>query len=83
MLNLSTDQLLATYEKPTSAKIGNYIPGTRIPILSDDDFAPNGDGPVVNLAWHIANEINSYLRQRGYRGLVIDIISPDDFLERM
>src|ERR1019366_5920797 len=56
MLNLSTDQILAAYEKPSSAKVGNYIPGTRIPIRSDDDFSPAtvGDGPVLNLAWHIA-----------------------------
>jgi SAM-dependent methyltransferase len=84
MLNLSPAHLSAAYEKPSSAKIGNYIPGTRIPIRSDDDFplAAIGDGPVLNLAWHIAGEIKSYLRQRGYNGPIIDIISPDDFLER-
>jgi SAM-dependent methyltransferase len=84
MLNLSTDHVSAAYEKPSSAKIGNYIPGTRIPIRSDDEFAraPIGGGPILNLAWHIADEIKSYLRQRGYNGPIIDIISPDDFLER-
>ena len=84
MLNLSTDQILAAYEKPSSAKVGNYIPGTRIPIRSDDDFslAAIGDGPVLNFAWHIADEIKTYLRQRGYTGSIIDIICPDDFLER-
>jgi SAM-dependent methyltransferase len=84
LLNLSMDHLSATHEKPSSAKVGNYIPGTRIPIRSDDDFSPSshGSGPVLNLAWHIAVEIKAYLRQRGYSGPVIDIISPDDFLER-
>lgn len=84
MLNLSTDHISASYEKPTSIKIGNYIPGTRIPIRSDDDFAlaAIGDGPVLNLAWHIADEIKDYLRQRGYNGPIIDIISPEDFVER-
>ena len=81
MLGLSSAQVAATYEKPGSAKIGNYIPGTRIPILSDDEFRVDDTGgrPVLNLAWHIADEIRQYLRQRGYRGPVIDIISPGDF----
>ena len=84
MLNLSTAQVSAAFEKPSSAKIGNYIPGTRIPIRSDDDFSPTsiGSGPVLNLAWHIADEIKGYLRNRGYDGPIIDIISPDDFLEQ-
>jgi SAM-dependent methyltransferase len=84
MLNLSTDHISAAYEKPSSAKIGNYIPGTRIPIRSDDEFTPAmvGDTPVLNLAWHIADEIKGYLRPRGFKGLIIDIISPEDFLEQ-
>jgi hypothetical protein len=84
MLDLSTDHISAAYEKPTSIKIGNYIPGTRIPIRSDDEWSPAviGDGPVLNLAWHIADEIKGYLRQRGYAGPIVDIITPDDFVER-
>ena len=84
MLGLSTNQVSAAYEKPSSAKVGNYIPGTRIPIASDDDFKIEamGDAPLLNMAWHIADEIKSYLRQRGYNGRIIDIIAPDDFLER-
>ena len=84
LLNLSVDHISATYEKPSSAKIGNYIPGTRIPILSDDEFmsAPVGKAPIVNLAWHISKEISNYLRQRGYNGSIVDIIAPEDFVER-
>lgn len=81
MLNLSTNEVSAVYEKPTSAKVGNYIPSTRIPIRSDDDFSPSqyGQRPMLNMAWHISDEIKSYLRQRGFEGPIIDIISPDDF----
>jgi SAM-dependent methyltransferase len=84
MLGLSTVQVSAAYEKPGSAKVGNYIPGTRIPIRSDDDFAVGGSvgAPLINMAWHIADEIKSYMRQRGYAGPILDIISPDDFVER-
>ncbi len=84
MLGLSVAQVSAAYEKPGSAKVGHYIPGTRIPIRSDDDFRidGSGDAPLLNMAWHIADEIKFYLRQRGYTGRIIDIIAPDDFLER-
>ncbi|SHL53064.1 Putative zinc binding domain-containing protein [Bradyrhizobium lablabi] len=84
MLGLTTADVSAAYEKPGSAKIGHYIPGTRIPIKSDDDFDPGkaDQAPLLNLAWHITNEISSYLRQRGYAGRIIDIISPEDFLDK-
>jgi hypothetical protein len=84
MLGLTTAHVSAAYEKPGSAKIGNYIPGTRIPIRSDDDFdlAGSHQAPLLNLAWHISKEIGAYLKQRGYAGQIIDIISPEDFLKR-
>ena len=80
MLGLDERLISAVYEKPASGKIGHYVPGTHIPIRSDDDFTA-GDGPLLNFAWHISDEINSYLRERGYTGRIIDIISQEDFLE--
>lgn len=84
MLKLTTSEMSVTYEKPDSAKIGHYIPGTSIPIESDDCFDSSATHrvPLLNLAWHISSEINAYLRQRGYTGQIIDIISPEDFLRR-
>lgn len=78
MLGFDERLISAVYEKPASGKIGHYVPGTRIPIRSDDDFIAS-DGPLLNLAWHISDEINSYLRERGYTGRIIDIISQEDF----
>jgi SAM-dependent methyltransferase len=81
MLGLDENSISAVYEKPASGKIGHYVPGTRIPIRSDDDFprGGTGDAPVLNLAWHISDEIRSYMRERGYNGRIIDIISQEDF----
>jgi hypothetical protein len=81
MLRLSNEQIIGCYEKPASAKVGHYIPGSRIPIFSDDElsFAKVGGGPILNLAWHISSEIRTYMRERGYKGDFLDIISPDDF----
>jgi SAM-dependent methyltransferase len=83
LLGADVETLSAVYEKPGSAKIGHYIPGTRIPILSDDDFSPGqGDAPLLNLAWHIGSEIRAYMKSRGHGGPIIDLIAPLDFAPR-
>jgi SAM-dependent methyltransferase len=81
LLGLERDRVAAVYEKPGSMKIGHYLPGTRIPIHSDDElFALSPQPPVIlNLAWHISAEIRAYLREHGYRGEVVDILDPRDF----
>ena len=57
------------------------MPGTRIPIVSDDELFADGDQnkPLLNLAWHISREIGQYLQDNGYNGPVIDVLSADDF----
>lgn len=82
LLGLNEDLISAVYEKPGSLKIGNYLPGTRIPILSDDDlFAlPDQEAPLLNLAWHIPKEIRAYLVGNGYKGPITDILSAEDFV---
>lgn len=83
LLGLSEDVISAVYEKPGSLKIGHYLPGTRIPICSDQDlFAlPDQAFPIVNLAWHIPSEIRQYLGEHGYVGAVVDILSAGDFAQ--
>lgn len=79
MLGLDSDLIARVHEKPGSLKIGHYLPGTRIPIHSDDElFASLQDGqPILNLAWHIAAEIIQYLKQHGFAGEVIQILDQD------
>ena len=79
LLGLDTASLSAVFEKPGSLKIGHYLPGTRIPIRSDDElFALHDQSlPLVNLAWHIPGEIREYLERNGYTGPVVDIMSDD------
>lgn len=81
ILGLTTDHVRAAYEKPLSQKIGHYIPGTRIPIQSDDELQLASKAPLLNMAWHISEEIQGYMRSRGYGGPIVDIISADDFRE--
>jgi SAM-dependent methyltransferase len=81
LLELDETMLTAVYEKPGSMKIGHYIPGTRIPILSDADFdrRPDRNVPLLNLAWHITGEIHGYMRKQGYEGPIVDIFSAQEF----
>lgn len=83
LLGLNENMISAVYEKPGSLKIGHYLPGTRIPICSDEDlFAlPDQALPLINLAWHIPQEIRNYLTAHGYAGQIVDILSTDDFVE--
>lgn len=82
ILGLTVDDVSEVFETPGSAKIGHYIPGTRIPIRSDDDFDTGGRRALLNLAWHISAEIEAYMRKRGFAGRIIDIISAEDSLPR-
>ena len=64
----------AAYEKPESPKIGHYIPGTRIPILDERRFFANKGSPIlVNLAWHIRDEIRHYVQAKGFTGSLVEI----------
>ena len=64
-------------------KIGNYLPGTRIPIYSDKELfeLPDQTKSILNLAWHITEEIKDYLNINNYKGQVIDIINKKDFIK--
>ena len=81
LLGLDHDMISAVYEKPGSLKVGHYLPGTRIPICSDNELFSMSDKtlPLWNLAWHIPVEIRSYLAQHAYTGQIIDILGSEDF----
>lgn len=67
----------ATYERSSSQKIGNYVPGTRIEIRDEAEFLRDRlDSPVlVNFAWHIQAEIERYMRAQGYEGEILPVFS--------
>ena len=76
LLGLDVDQIACVHEQPGSMKIGHYLPGTRIPIVSDDDHENTVENnPIlINFAWHINDEIEKYLRQRGFEGELLPIL---------
>ena len=81
LLNLNKNHIFGTFEKPNSKKIGHYIPGTKIPILSDKYLKKNltKEKPIINLAWHIEKEIKNYLKLKRIPNQIINIIDKKDF----
>jgi SAM-dependent methyltransferase len=79
MLELDRDCLEIVFERPGSKKIGHYIPGTRIPIDSDDELFRRAKlpGVILNLAWHIEIEITNYLRERRFNGEILNVLKSD------
>ena len=82
LLGLNEQHISAVYEKKGSMKIGHYLPGTRIAILSDDDLltSESSPRPLLNLAWHISHEIKRYMAESGFSDPIIDILTPEDFV---
>jgi len=54
-----------------SYKIGNYIPGKKIPILSEKKLYEDPPDFVILFSWHIASELKSNLKKRGFKGKFI------------
>jgi len=54
-----------------SKKIGNYIPGTKIPILSEKKLFVDQPDFAILFAWHIASELKTKLRKKGFKGKFI------------
>ena len=60
-----------------SYKIGNYIPGKKIPILSEKQLYNNPPDYVILFSWHITSELKLNLKKKGYKGkFIIPLPSP-------
>lgn len=74
LLDLDESHISAVYEKPGSMKIGHYVPGTRIPIVSDKDLFEQAPQVILNLAWHIKDEIGLYLQKNAIGAKILNIL---------
>ncbi len=70
-LGLSDGILAGVFEVPTSRKVGRFIPGTRIPVISENSQELNLADYLLLLSWHIADELVENLRRKGFRGRFI------------
>tara|TARA_Y100001968_G_C19390760_1_gene735439 strand:+ start:381 stop:1601 length:1221 start_codon:yes stop_codon:yes gene_type:complete len=76
LLKLSRHEIECVYEKPGSKKIGHYVPSTKIPIVSSKELFELEKKPevILNLAWHIPDEIKDFLLQNDVNSKIINII---------
>ena len=54
-----------------SYKIGNYMPGTLIPIVEEKKLFEDQPEYALLLSWHIADELIPKLREKGFKGKFI------------
>ena len=76
-LGLDQDVVDCVLEINGSYKIGNYIPGTKIPILNENILSKNKPDYLILFSWHIKNELKRNLKRKGFRGkFIIPLPSP-------
>jgi len=74
LLGINENHLSSVYEIKDSRKVGHYVPGTKIPILPEAQlYEQDVTQPILNLAWHLPNEVRDNLKKNGYTGPVYDI----------
>ena len=74
LLGINENHISAVYEIKGSIKTGHCMPGTRIPILPEAElYTQDLTQPILNLAWHLKQEVRDNLASHGYTGIVIDI----------
>jgi len=72
-VGLDSALLNCVLETKMSKKVGQYVPGTDIPILDEEKLYIDQPPFVLLLSWHITGELCRNLKRRGYRG---DFIVP-------
>lgn len=58
-------------ETSNSHKLNKYLPGTRIPVIDEARLFTDQPEYALLLSWHIASELISNLRRKGYTGKFI------------
>ena len=70
-LGLDKDIIECVLEIDGSYKIGNFIPGTLIPVVNES-ILKKQPNYLILFSWHIKNELKKNLRKKkGFRGKFI------------
>lgn len=80
-LKLDRKNISPIFEQNFSKKVNKYVPGTDIKIVGDNKLNKiKKNIPILNFSWHISKEIRSYLKRKGFKNKIIDIINKKDFI---
>ena len=58
-------------EVSNSYKVGHYMPGTNIPVVSEKIIFKKKPEYLLLLSWHISKELINNLKKKGYKGKFI------------
>ncbi len=76
-LGLTNEVVQNVCEVDGSYKIGNYMPGTNIPIISEKKLYSDQPEYALLLSWHISKELIANLKRKGFKGkFIIPLPSP-------
>jgi len=70
-LGLDENMIDCILEVNNSHKIGKYIPGTKIPIVSEDIIKSKKPDYLFIFSWHIKNDLKKIFRKFGFKGKFI------------
>ena len=68
---IDSDLVECIFEINGSKKIGNYVPGTNIPIIEEKSNLLKKFDYLVIFSWHIKKEIIKNLKRKGFKGKFI------------
>ena len=70
-LGIDSNIIDCVLEIKGSYKIGNYMPGTDIPIVDEKLIKKKKPDYILILSWHISDEIIKSFKKKGYKGKFI------------
>tara|TARA_B100000787_G_scaffold169978_2_gene163246 strand:+ start:2756 stop:5062 length:2307 start_codon:yes stop_codon:yes gene_type:complete len=70
-VGIDNDLLPYVVEQKSSLKLNRFIPGTKIPVISNECLEENKPDYLLVFAWHLKDEILFHLRERGIEGICI------------
>ena len=70
-VGLNKDLISCIGEIDGSKKIGNFLPGTDIPIIPEKSLIKMKFNYLLLFSWHISKDLKKNLRKRGFKGKFI------------
>ena len=61
----------AILEGKGSSKIGKYMPGTKIPVINEDEIKYKNLKYLLLFSWHIKHDLKKIFRKKGFKGKFI------------
>jgi len=76
-VGLDDEILECVLEISGSKKLNKYMPGTAIPVLDEAKLYDDQPEYALLLSWHIADELSTNLRRKGFKGrFIVPLPSP-------